>query len=780
MKPLNIHTPIVLFFILSLCFLSTGCYVRGSITEIESHLSSKSPSENTTTSSTLPSTGTTTTSTSTTTTTTLPLTPNVNPVTSLSGDIANNSLDRTPTFTFNYTTTGNTYSFGNFEISIGSTIGATNILNWTSIASLQTFMREGLVLTQDTDYFVNVRAKDSMGNVSTSVSRSWRAVASVTVSARFAAAANWMDYVKVSNTAQACDNTISGYYNCLHGGEKKTITVVGENSCSGLTAYDALDVFTWTCVSGAPVSFITKEVKSGKGLKDLVTVSGWINNRVFVIKNGNPLKASTYTTWWTNPVSALPTSLGPATNTDIGAISGTIYVVGADQTSFGYNILSNKTAVVVKSTATLKLSPSTVDNCTLPFKYDPSTCLFMGSANSELGSYSWFEGSFSANGNTSGILWIAGMATHFVLNESQVFGFRHAMYGSIISNLIRGNTFALNTAGFAYAENSIKSVYLNNKFINSFLELSDGSQYNIINRNIIFSNFGIDIPINNNNIIANNTISTSGGVNLAILASASRNTIHNFLNMSELVLISSSDQTTLSHIVSDRFTVSGAFSTNFKISGNLAMNTCNIALAPNDGINSSCNLIAPSNGSIVNIASPSNSFLGKITSDSNFSGYNSVAGIDYSAILNFTKFDNFFTGWLDSTNMSCGSGDTCFLYSSKLKSTDSVILNKSGNLSTTNASFPALSTDPCPAEVHGNMTATDQATTPNTYLLNAMEIIGDEIGDDNGLCESNETCIYTPNIGAYQGEGDYTTKTCSFQNGTVTGVTIFAYPNNGG
>jgi hypothetical protein len=56
----------------------------------------------------------------------------------------------------------------------------------------------------------------------------------------------------------------------------------------------------------------------------------------------------------------------------------------------------------------------------------------------------------------------------------------------------------------------------------------------------------------------------------------------------------------------------------------------------------------------------------------------------------------------------------------------------------------------------------------------------DEIGDDDGLCESNEACIYSPNFGVYQGHGDYLVGgTCTFQNGTVTGVQMYAYPNNG-
>jgi hypothetical protein len=41
-----------------------------------------------------------------------------------------------------------------------------------------------------------------------------------------------------------------------------------------------------------------------------------------------------------------------------------------------------------------------------------------------------------------------------------------------------------------------------------------------------------------------------------------------------------------------------------------------------------------------------------------------------------------------------------------------------------------------------------------TYLKYARELLYDEIGNDNGLCESNEACLTSPNIGAYQGRGD--------------------------
>ena len=68
---------------------------------------------------------------------------------------------------------------------------------------------------------------------------------------------------------------------------------------------------------------------------------------------------------------------------------------------------------------------------------------------------------------------------------------------------------------------------------------------------------------------------------------------------------------------------------------------------------------------------------------------------------------------------------------------------------------------------------------PNTFLVNATEVFDDAIGDDDGLCESLEACIYSPNFGSYQGEGDYLSQTCIFSNGTVSGVTMYAYPSNG-
>ncbi len=66
----------------------------------------------------------------------------------------------------------------------------------------------------------------------------------------------------------------------------------------------------------------------------------------------------------------------------------------------------------------------------------------------------------------------------------------------------------------------------------------------------------------------------------------------------------------------------------------------------------------------------------------------------------------------------------------------------------------------------------------STYLQNAVELSGDFIGNDNGLCETDEHCLVTPNLGADQGHGalEYLG---SLAPGKLTGVELFRYRLNG-
>jgi len=64
------------------------------------------------------------------------------------------------------------------------------------------------------------------------------------------------------------------------------------------------------------------------------------------------------------------------------------------------------------------------------------------------------------------------------------------------------------------------------------------------------------------------------------------------------------------------------------------------------------------------------------------------------------------------------------------------------------------------------------------FLFGASEIINDSIGNDNGLCEDGEDCLYNPNMGAYAGHGDLVHSGCDIS-GVIEGITIMKYMING-
>ena len=95
-------------------------------------------------------------------------------------------------------------------------------------------------------------------------------------------------------------------------------------------------------------------------------------------------------------------------------------------------------------------------------------------------------------------------------------------------------------------------------------------------------------------------------------------------------------------------------------------------------------------------------------------------------------------------------------------------------------------TDTVLYNVHTPPTGNDTLThtwsdlTNTTFLMHAVEIHGDSIGDDNNLCETDETCLFTPNMGSYQGHGALINATPAFIDGAVlTGITLKRYETNG-
>jgi len=162
------------------------------------------------------------------------------------------------------------------------------------------------------------------------------------------------------------------------------------------------------------------------------------------------------------------------------------------------------------------------------------------------------------------------------------------------------------------------------------------------------------------------------------------------------------------------------------------------------------------------------SFVGKVTTDDTTNGSDNNGTRDYASIgaVDWVSFDSFFRAWGEAGSAfpstdnrgPCTSG-TCQIWDWRLSASDTVSREFNG----------PFQEPTCPASADGSVVITDQQTVPNVFLGNAREIIFDRVGDDDGLCEAAEACLYSPNLGAYQGEPDLGGPVCT----TSIGATLY-------
>jgi hypothetical protein len=100
----------------------------------------------------------------------------------------------------------------------------------------------------------------------------------LTVDPVYLANKDWNTYVKdagpsldeYSQLDVTCDGSETGPYTCIHGGEKRKVTVTGHSSCLELNLVELLGAFDWECkVKLGVATFFTKALKSSHGLKIL-------------------------------------------------------------------------------------------------------------------------------------------------------------------------------------------------------------------------------------------------------------------------------------------------------------------------------------------------------------------------------------------------------------------------------------------------------------------------------------------------------------------------------
>lgn len=589
-------------------------------------------------------------------------------------------------------------------------------------------------------------------------------------------------------------------------------------------------------------TFYTKKLKGTKGLRDLLLADGsaWVSNKVTI--SGAFTGSTTLDKWWTNPLEILADNSAPGSGVTLLDDVSKIYVLTASAASQGLNVTADKVGFVTLGTSVLTYGGDAANNCSTTTGLSTAVdnrCVISNGSNKHL----WIEARLNGDGgaNDTGVtLNLVNTAFSHIHNtkvynssSNRMIGVRGnrlknltlSGLGDLILNTSTGNFFQeTNFTRKAVSMTGSTGNVFDRGIVNGFwsgLFFSAGSHDNVISQYTVVNGGSGDIGgihiQSERNIIAFSTVANSVDTGIATNPGG-YNTILNALsvnNTEEGFTMAGVNNSFINVVAAHNGNVGflGFWGVNL-LSGNLLSGNnsahCNI-FGGFSGLDASCIGNSVSTGrtnSILNVSvNLTTSYVGDVLADTqNSSDTGATVVAPNFDLLDQLNFENIYRTWakygnasnVHSTNRGIWFSGNGRIWDYSLSSADTIVRNRSGDGANANGAF--VNAAACPAEIHGNRADTDisggevlgdgignndgtceagEVCQGHTFLTNAMEVFDDDIGNENGLCESNEACIYAPNFGSYQGHGDYTTLSCTFQNGTVTGVTMYAYPTNG-
>ena len=310
-----------------------------------------------------------------------------------------------------------------------------------------------------------------------------------------------------------------------------------------------------------------------------------------------------------------------------------------------------------------------------------------------------------------------------------------------------------------------------------------------------YNNLFLDVTVTNN---------AADGVVLYQESGNALSTLAVSNNNAGVSLLTPADNTVLVDVAAANNPYAGIYmsgASNNRFSGVLKVGAngvdCNVTGGTNPGLdNNTCANNGTSDASLTTGIALANAFMGKVMNDDSQNASDSSGVASYpvdAAALDWTHFDNAFRAWgIDGSafpnadqqgQWTTGTGR---IWDWSLYSGDNgdgggpallgALTLPGGSETMTWYSTTAPTNDAeCEAIVAG---ATLNGNCQSTYLRHAVEIMGDGVGNDNLLCESNETCLYTPNIGSYQGHGKLISAG-TYSDSSLTGITLLKYESNG-
>ena len=651
--------------------------------------------------------------------------------------------------------------------------------------------------------------------------------------------AGWNAYVEGSSIAAATDTACTAVGNaCIHGGELRVVAATGKASCAGLTASDALAAFDWECdASTNPVRLVSTGLADGANLSDLIDFSStaFKANQLTVFDNGIAWGVTASTVWWNNPLAIDNDggSLAPAST--IYLVTGNTaasYTIGADRV--GLVIQPGVTLSGV-------ISLNDFDHFWLEGTIDGSgrdiAVILTGSRFSALRNVSTSNGDIGivlSGGDRNRLVRVAA-SNHLIdgIRLSDNSNNNSLSDLSARNNVVCGvalDTASSNTlTSVTVTDNGIQGsesggVCLNRAFDNrlsgvianhnphygvwlhvngvgttTFNTLSNVTANNNGNSGILVqapaqnnrfydvttsNNGGSGIELNNasnttimgltasNNILG---VSLNGASNNLLTNVAAGNNVVAGINVDAL---GTSENNTFSDVVASgngsfgirlNNTSTNVFAGMLKVGNNGT--DCDVTGGTDPGLfHGTCAINGGSTATLLTGITLATSFVAKVNANDvrNMSDTNGTA--DFSAVgpaFDWTRFDNSYRGWgpdgsafPNADHRNRWASGTGRVWDWSVSAADA---GEAGG-------GPALL---------GVLALPDGDATlgPTPFLRHAIEI-ADGIGNNNLLCESNETCLYTPNIGSYQGHGTLISAG-TFTDGTLTGITLMRYGSNG-
>jgi len=630
--------------------------------------------------------------------------------------------------------------------------------------------------------------------------------------------AGWTHYVAndgVANykaTGAACSSNSPGYESCVHGGEIYSVVLRGVADCSGVSAADDLKFFDWVCDDSAnAVTIVSTGLKPGVRLSNLIDFTGvtasWKRNTLTVFVNGEVHGLTPSTPWLAgySPIVPADNGLAPGTSK-----TGDIYVVTTDAKS-AFVLDSDNIALVVQPG--VKLS-------------GPAAGVNVIDATNAA-SFVWIEGDIISAGDR-GVLVNANhsVVDNLMVSSSTGIGVTIGASNSIIKNI---KVASNGSAGFSGNDgivtlpdsenNQFLSVFsTNNNYMGIRSQGTNETWINIVssnnNRGFVFEghdNRYIGVTSNNN---ANEGITFGGapgfaGNNVMINATSVNNgylglDINNRSNMSimnlaiaanardttgfGLFVTNSSNHTFANVVIANNAGIGYMGSASF---------TGIVSYGNNfDAICTGCDT-TPTDPVITYDVDIADSFVAEAGSDVINTTEQIAGGARMENITDWIRFENRFRAWGGShvqvfpdlgDRKNCRTGEICAIWDWSLRINDvgnaglpvlhGVLAhptNLSGGEQTLKHTWSVKSQQACEA-IPGAIWEIN--TCYSVFLRNAIEVAEGNNGNSNGLCESNETCLYSPNIASYQGHGTLV-PSGTYTGEGVTGVILLQYLNNG-